>query len=123
VTVHFDPDQATVDSLGAAIKRLAATRPKVEVPEGCTGSGRLRRRGPGGRDALVELSREEVIATHTRPTYRVSSSDSYWMGYLGPLPRSCTCAAEGAAHAGAARIVAIAAGRRIYPLPTPGAGT
>src|SRR5260370_9295577 len=32
VTVHFDPDQATVVSLGAAIKRLAATRPKVELP-------------------------------------------------------------------------------------------
>src|SRR2546427_5337851 len=32
VTVHFDPHQATVDSLGAAIKRLAATRPQVEGP-------------------------------------------------------------------------------------------
>src|SRR5256885_16854557 len=30
VTVHFDPEQSTVDSLGAAIKRLAAKRPKVE---------------------------------------------------------------------------------------------
>src|ERR1700738_4119662 len=37
VTVHFDPDQATHESLGAAIKRLAAKRPKMEVP------GRLHR--------------------------------------------------------------------------------
>src|SRR4029077_10277159 len=37
VTVHFDPDPATPESLGAAIKRLAAKRPKMEVP------GRLHR--------------------------------------------------------------------------------
>src|SRR5207244_11932500 len=29
VTVHFDPEQATTDSLGAAIKRLAAKRPPM----------------------------------------------------------------------------------------------
>src|SRR5438045_1648807 len=37
VTVHFDPDQTTHESLGTAIKRLAARRPKMEVP------GRLHR--------------------------------------------------------------------------------
>src|ERR1700716_4282730 len=37
VTVHFDPDQATHDSLAAAIKRLAAKRPPISEP------GRLHR--------------------------------------------------------------------------------
>jgi len=37
VTVHFDPEQATVESLGAAIKILAGKHPKMEVP------GRLHR--------------------------------------------------------------------------------
>src|SRR3989442_4896309 len=32
LTVHFDPDPATVDSLGPAIKRLGAKRPHVEAP-------------------------------------------------------------------------------------------
>src|SRR3989475_8596592 len=37
VTVHFDPDQATHDSLAAAIRRLAAKRPPMAEP------GRLHR--------------------------------------------------------------------------------
>src|ERR1700730_1695173 len=37
VTGHFDPNQATHDSLAAAIKRLAAKRPPMEEP------GRLHR--------------------------------------------------------------------------------
>src|SRR5437762_12708452 len=32
VPVHFDPDQTTHESLGAAIKRLAARQPKMVVP-------------------------------------------------------------------------------------------
>src|SRR5256885_13908163 len=32
VTVHFDPDQTTLESLGAAIKRLALPRPKEPLP-------------------------------------------------------------------------------------------
>src|SRR5260221_1197263 len=72
VTVHFDPDQATVDSLGAAIKRLAPTRPKVEVP------GRLHPipvvyDGQDLEDVTrsLNLSRHEIIAMHTRPIYPV----------------------------------------------------
>src|SRR5207302_11428554 len=72
VTVHFDPEQSTVDSLGAAIKRLAAKRPKVEVP------GRLHRIPVvyDGEDLeevtrSLNLSRDELIAMHTRPIYRV----------------------------------------------------
>src|SRR6478609_1617443 len=37
VTVHFDPDQTTHESLGAAIKRLAAKHPPMAEP------GRLHR--------------------------------------------------------------------------------
>src|SRR4051812_1630646 len=37
VTVHFDPELATHESLSAAIKRLAAKRPKAAIP------GRLHR--------------------------------------------------------------------------------
>jgi allophanate hydrolase subunit 1 len=37
VTVHFDPDQTTLDALGAAIKRLATKRPPMAEP------GRLHR--------------------------------------------------------------------------------
>src|SRR5262252_7694200 len=72
VTVHFDPDQATHDSLGAAIKRLAAKRPKMEVP------GRLHRIPVvyDGEDLddvtrTLGITRELLIATHTRPIYRV----------------------------------------------------
>src|SRR5205814_1483752 len=88
VTVHFDPDQATVDSLGAAIKRLAAKRPKVEVP------GRLHRIPVvyDGEDLdevtrSLNLSRDELIAMHTRPIYRVFLVGFVpgW-AYLGPLP-------------------------------------
>src|SRR5260370_41251614 len=68
VTGHFDPDQATLDSLGAAIKRLAATRPKIEVP------GRLHRipvvyDGEDLEDVTLSLnlSREELVAVHPRP--------------------------------------------------------
>src|SRR5437773_11342843 len=88
VTVHFDPDQATVDSLGPAIKRLAAKRPKVEVP------GRLHRIPVvyDGEDLdevtrSLNLSRDELIATHTRPIFRV-----FLVGFvpgsacLAPLP-------------------------------------
>ena len=37
VTVHFDPDQTTVEALGSAIRRLATRRPPMEEP------GRLHR--------------------------------------------------------------------------------
>ena len=124
VTVHFDPDQATHDSLAAAIKRLAAKRPPMAEP------GRLHRI-PVTYDGLdmqevaarVNLSPEKVIEIHTRPIYRVFLVGFVpgW-AYLGPLaeelqlprrhvPRTLVPAGS----------VAIA-GRQtgIYPLPTPG---
>src|SRR5215831_14899692 len=72
VTVHFDPDQATHESLGAAIKRLARKRPKAAVP------GRLHRI-PVIYDGIdvdevaerLGMSRDEIVALHTGPIYRV----------------------------------------------------
>ena len=124
VTVHFDPDQATVDSLGAAIKRLAATRPKVEVP------GRLHRipvvyDGEDLEDVTrsLNLSREEVIATHTRPIYRVFLVGFVpgW-AYLGPLPEELYLPRRKVPRMLVPPGSVAIAGRQtgIYPLPTPG---
>src|ERR1700681_4862993 len=72
VTVHFDPDQATHESLAAAIKRLAAKRPPMDEP------GRLHRipvtyDGPDIEEVgeRLRLSREKIIEIHSRPIYRV----------------------------------------------------
>src|SRR5206468_9702168 len=87
VTVHFDPDQATHDSLAAAIKRLAAKRPPMGEP------GRLHRipvtyDGPDIDEvaARLQLSRERIVEIHTRPIYRVFLVGFVpgW-AYLGPL--------------------------------------
>jgi KipI family sensor histidine kinase inhibitor len=124
VTVHFDPDQTTHDSLAAAIKRLAAKRPPMAEP------GRLHRIPVtyDGQDlddvaARLELSRERIVEIHTSAIYRVFLVGFVpgW-AYLGPLaeelelprrqvPRTLVPAGS----------VAIA-GRQtgIYPLPTPG---
>jgi len=124
VTVHFDPDQATVDSLGAAIKRLAATRPKVEVP------GRLHRipvvyDGEDLEDVTgsLNLSREELIAMHTRPIYRVFLVGFVpgW-AYLGPLPEELYLPRRKVPRMQVPPGSVAIAGRQtgIYPLPTPG---
>src|SRR3989475_2944612 len=72
VTVHFDPDQATHDSLAAAIRRLAAKRPPMAEP------GRLHRipvtyDGPDLDElaARLALSPQRIVEIHTRPIYRV----------------------------------------------------
>ena len=124
VTVHFDPDLTTHDSLAAAIKRLAAKRPPMTEP------GRLHRIPVtyDGQDlddvaARLELSRERIVEIHTSSIYRVFLVGFVpgW-AYLGPLaeelelprrqvPRTLVPAGS----------VAIA-GRQtgVYPLPTPG---
>src|SRR3989449_7938897 len=88
VTVHFDPDQITLDALSAAIRRLATKRPPVEEP------GRLHRipivyDGPD-LDAVASrlgLTRQEIVELHARPIYRVFLVGFVpgW-AYLGPLP-------------------------------------
>jgi inhibitor of KinA len=124
VTVQFDPDQTTHESLAAAIKRLAAKRPPMAEP------GRLHRipvtyDGPD-MDAVAArlgLSPEKIAEIHTRPIYRVFLVGFVpgW-AYLGPLPEELELPRR---HVPRTQVpvgsVAIA-GRQtgIYPLPTPG---
>lgn len=124
VTVYFDPDQASHESLGAAVKRLAAKRPKMEVP------GRLHRipvtyDGPDLPEiaALLKLSPQEVVALHTRPIYRVFlvGFAPGW-AYLGPLPEELELPRRPVPRirvpAGSVAIAGRQAG--IYPLAMPG---
>ncbi len=124
VTVHFDPEQADHAMLGAAIRRLAAQRPKMAVP------GRLHRipvvyDGPDLEDAArtLRLPVAEVIAAHTRPIYR-----AFLVGfvpgwaYLGPLPEELELPRREVPRtrvpAGSVAIAGAQTG--IYPLPVPG---
>ncbi len=124
VTVYFDPDQATHDSLAAAVKRLAGKRPPMAEP------GRLHRipvtyDGPDieAVAAQLHLTPEKIVELHTAPIYRVFMVGFVpgW-AYLGPLalelelPRRHVPRTQ--VPAGSVAI----AGRQtgIYPLPTPG---
>ena len=124
VTVHYDPEQATPDSLGAAIKRLAAKRPPMAEP------GRLHRipviyRGPDLEEVAekLKLTPQRVAEIHSRPIYRVFLVGFVpgW-AYMGPLPEELELQRRHVPRtlvpAGSVAI----AGRQtgIYPLPTPG---
>jgi KipI family sensor histidine kinase inhibitor len=124
VTVHFDPDQTTHESLGAAIKRLAAKHPPMAEP------GRLHRipviyDGPDLAEAAerLDLAREKVIELHSRPIYRVFLVGFVpgW-AYLGPLPEELALPRREVPRtlvpAGSVAIAGRQSG--IYPLPTPG---
>jgi inhibitor of KinA len=124
VTVHFDPDQTTHDSLAAAIKRLAAKHPPLAEP------GRLHRipvayDGPDIADVgeRLQLSRERIIEIHSRPIYRVFLVGFVpgW-AYLGPLPGELVLPRREVPRtlvpAGSVAIAGRQSG--IYPLPTPG---
>jgi inhibitor of KinA len=124
VTVHFDPELATHDSLGAAIRRLAARRPKMALP------GRLHRipvvyDGPDLEEvaARLKLSLDEVVAAHTRPIYRVFMVGFVpgW-AYLGPLPDSLELPRRDVPRLQVPAGSVAIAGRQtgIYPLPVPG---
>jgi inhibitor of KinA len=124
VTVHFDPNQATHDSLAAAIKRLAAKRPPMEEP------GRLHRipvtyDGPDLADvaARLDLLPEKIIELHTRPIYRVFMVGFVpgW-AYLGPLADELELPRRDVPRTQVPAGSVAIAGRQsgIYPLPTPG---
>lgn len=124
VTVTFDPDQSTHESLGAAVKRLAAKRPKMEIP------GRLHRipvsyDGPDLAEvaALLNLPPQEVVALHTRPIYRVFLVGSMpgW-AYMGPLPEELELPRRPVPRARIPAGSVAIAGRQtgIYPLAAPG---
>jgi len=95
VTVQFDPELATHDSLSAAIKRLAAKRPPMTEP------GRLHRipvnyDGPdiAAVGERLQLTREKIIELHSRPIYRVFLVGFVpgW-AYSGLSPKSWCCRA------------------------------
>ncbi|HEY8953369.1 MAG TPA: 5-oxoprolinase subunit PxpB [Candidatus Dormibacteraeota bacterium] len=124
VTVHFDPEQATHDSLGAAIKRLAAKRPPMAEP------GRLHRipvnyDGPDIAEVgeRLQLSRERIIEIHSRPIYRVFLVGFVpgW-AYLGPLPDELVLPRREVPRTQVPAGSVAIAGRQsgVYPLPTPG---
>jgi inhibitor of KinA len=124
VTVHFDPEQATHESLGAAIKRLAARRPKAAIP------GRLHRipvvyDGPDLEEVAGSLGMPvaEVIALHMRPIYRVFLVGFVpGFGYLVPLPEELELPRREVPRTQVPAGSVAIAGRQtgIYPLPTPG---
>ena len=124
VTVHFDPEQATHHSLGAAIKRLAAKRPPMAEP------GRLHRipvsyDGPDVEEVVerLQLSRERIIEIHSRPIYRVFLVGFVpgW-AYLGPLPDELVLPRRAVPRTQVPAGSVAIAGRQsgVYPLPTPG---
>ena len=124
VTVHFDPEQTTHESLGAAIKRLAAKRPRMAVP------GRLHRipvvyDGPDLADVAgaLRLPVADVIALHTRPIYRVFLVGFVpgW-AYLGPLPEELELPRREVPRTVVPIGSVAIAGRQtgIYPLAVPG---
>jgi len=124
VTVHYDPEQTTPEALGAAVKRLAAKRPKMAIP------GRLHRipvvyDGPDLEDVARALSMPaaEVIALHTRPIYRVFLVGFVpgW-AYLGPLPEELELARREVPRTQVPAGSVAIAGRQtgIYPLAVPG---
>jgi len=124
VTVRFDPEQTTHELLGAAIKRLAAKRPPMEVP------GRLHRipvvyDGPDldAAAARLGLSSARIIELHARPIYRV-----FLLGfvpgwaYLGPLPEELFLPRLDVPRTKVPAGSVAIAGRQtgIYPLDVPG---
>jgi KipI family sensor histidine kinase inhibitor len=124
VTVQFDPELATHDSLSAAIKRLAAKRTPMAEP------GRLHRipvnyDGPDIAEVgeRLQLTREKIIEIHSRPIYRVFLVGFVpgW-AYLGPLPKELVLPRRAVPRTLVPAGSVAMAGRQtgIYPLPTPG---
>jgi inhibitor of KinA len=124
VTVQFDPDQATHESLAAAIERLAAKRPAMAEP------GRLHRipvtyDGPDIEAVAtrLDLSPEQIAEIHTRPIYRVFLIGFVpgW-AYLGPLAQELELPRRHVPRTQVPAGSVAIAGRQtgIYPLPTPG---
>jgi KipI family sensor histidine kinase inhibitor len=124
VTVQFDPDQATHESVAAAIERLAAKRPPMAEP------GRLHRipvtyDGPDIESVAtrLDLSPEQIAEIHTRPIYRVFLVGFVpgW-AYLGPLAEELELPRRHVPRTQVPAGSVAIAGRQtgIYPLPTPG---
>jgi KipI family sensor histidine kinase inhibitor len=124
VTVQFDPDQTSHQSLAAAIRRLATKRPPMPEP------GRLHRipvryDGPDIEEVAerLKLPRERIVELHTRPIYRVFLVGFVpgW-AYLGALPEELELPRRQVPRTQVPAGSVAIAGRQsgIYPLPTPG---
>ncbi len=124
VVVHYDPEHISFRGLAAAVRRLAALRPKAAPP------GRLHRipvvyDGPDleATAETLQLEVAEVVRLHTAPIYRVFMVGFVpgW-AYLGPLnprlelPRRRV--PRTSVPAGSVAIAGLQTG--VYPLPTPG---
>lgn len=124
VTVQFDPEITTHELLGAAIRRLAAKRPALDVP------GRLHRipvvyDGPDLAEVAERLSIpvRRVIELHTKPIYRV-----FLLGfvpgwaYLGPLPEELALPRRAVPRTRVPAGSVAIGGRQtgVYPLDVPG---
>lgn len=124
VTVHYDPDAVTFEILAAAVRRLAAKRPPMEMP------GRLHRipvvyDGPDLEEVAsqLSLSAERVVELHTQPIYRV-----FLLGfvpgwaYLGPLADELALARRATPREKVPAGSVAIAGRQtgIYPMDVPG---
>ena len=124
VTVRFDPEQVQLETLAAAIRRLASKRPPVEEP------GRLHRvpvvyDGPDLDEVVGRLgmTRDRFVELHTRPIYRVFLVGFVpgW-AYLGPLPEELETPRRGVPRTQVPAGSVAIAGRQsgIYPFASPG---
>ena len=124
VTVRFDPEHVTHETIAAAIRRLATRRPPVEEP------GRLHRIPVvyDGADlemvcSQLQISPARLVELHCRPIYR-----AFLVGfvpgwaYLGPVPDELVLPRRAVPRtqvpAGAVAIAGQQTG--IYPLASPG---
>ena len=124
VTIHYEPEQVTLEQLRATARNLVRARPAPPVP------GRLHRipvtyDGPDLEDAARTLGIDisEVVRLHTQPTYRVFMVGFVpgW-AYLGPLPEALRLARRSVprTHVPAGSVAIAGAQTGVYPLATPG---
>ena len=124
VAVHYDPELTSIEEIQRAVSRLTATRPEPPPP------GRLHRipviyDGPDLAETAerLGLSVRELIAEHTRHTYRVFMVGFVpgW-AYLGPLPEHLRLPRRSVprTHVPAGSVAIAGAQTGVYPLPTPG---
>jgi len=124
VTVHYDPEQVTLDQLRVTAGNLLRERPAPPPP------GRLHRipvvyDGPDLEEAASRLRLEvrALIRLHTEPVYRVFMVGFVpgW-AYLGPLPEQLRLPRRSVprTHVPAGSVAIAGAQTGVYPLPTPG---
>src|SRR5437763_5943294 len=124
VTVQFNPEQVTHETIAAAIRRVATRRPPVEEP------GRLHRIPVvyDGADlemvcSQLQISPARLVELHCRPIYR-----AFLVGfvpgwaYLGPVPDELVLPRRAVPRTQVPSGAVAIAGQQtgIYPLASPG---